>query len=112
MPVGEYLAKRQALIAQDRAQRLDARPAHALGEDEAKADGLVRVVRAREALTVWGPDSNSDIDDDTHLFPGMAFLTGESFSIIIDSRKRTDDLCPLPVSTGYHYANAVVQDHE
>lgn len=75
-PVGEYLVRRQALISEDRAQRPDAhtRP---LSKDEAEADKLVRVVRAKEAVDVWGPDSNSDFDDGTHLFPGMAFLTGE-----------------------------------
>lgn len=77
MSLGEYFARRQALISEDRAQRLDAQPL-TLSEKEAEADKLVRVVRAREALNVWGPESgNADIDDESHLFPGMAFLTGE-----------------------------------
>ena len=77
MPVGEYFARRQALIYEDRAHRLDAHT-RSPSEDEAEADKLVRVVRAQEAVEVWGPDSNSDFSDDTHLFPGMAFLTGGS----------------------------------
>ncbi len=73
----EYYARREQLIAEDRGQRLDAKSnAQVVDEVEAKADGLVRAIRAQEARNIWGPDSNLEVDDDTHLFPGMAFLTG------------------------------------
>ncbi|KAI0700006.1 Metallo-dependent hydrolase [Cytidiella melzeri] len=71
----DYLARRKQLIVEDRKQRLDAGPTEALSDTEQKADRVVRAIRALEALNVWGPDSNVNVDDDTHLFPGMAFLT-------------------------------------
>ncbi|KAI0819073.1 Metallo-dependent hydrolase [Irpex lacteus] len=72
----EYYTRREQLIAEDRSQRLDAKSnAQVVNEVEVKADGLVRAIRAQEARNIWGPDSNLEVDDDTHLFPGMAFLT-------------------------------------
>lgn len=71
-----YFARREQLITEDREQRIDAnvlsfRPK----EIEMRADQVVRDIRAQEALDVWGSDSNLKLDVDTHLFPGMAFLT-------------------------------------
>lgn len=77
----EYKAKRAQLIAQDRAGRLDNDRQFYTAASE-KADKLVRQIRAAEAISVWGADSKAhDADDATHLFPGMAFLTGSHSKI-------------------------------
>ncbi|KAI0086133.1 Metallo-dependent hydrolase [Irpex rosettiformis] len=74
--LGEYFARREQLVSEDRKQRLDARTSNkVVDEVEGKADRLVRAIRAQEARNIWGPDSNVEVDNDTHLFPGMAFLT-------------------------------------
>lgn len=88
----EYLAKRTELIGQDRALRLDFGRRDFYTAESEKADGIVRRIRAAEAISVWGPDNKAarDADDATHLFPGMAFLTGQY------DRKRCDsgtDIC-------------------
>jgi adenosine deaminase CECR1 len=71
----EYLGKRRELISEDRAARLDSgRQQTTLSES---ADKLVRDIRAAEAVSVWSAESKEAVgDDNTHLFPGMAFLTG------------------------------------
>ncbi|KAI0340075.1 Metallo-dependent hydrolase [Trametopsis cervina] len=74
MTTESYLTRRDSLIAADRRQRLDV-GLKTTSETDVQADRLVRNIRRQEALTVWGPDRNLDVDDDTHLFPGMAFLT-------------------------------------
>ena len=67
-----YLADRSGLIIQDRALRVDATKLGAgLSPTEAAAEEIVRVIRAKEAVTVWGV-KRKDID---HPFPGMEFLT-------------------------------------
>lgn len=77
----EYLAKRAALIAEDRVGRLDSGRREFYTADSEKADGIVRRIRAAEAISVWGADNKAvdGADDATHLFPGMAFLTGECY---------------------------------
>ena len=73
----EYFARRERLISEDRGQRLDSGAGNTIvDEAEVKADRLVRAIRAQEARSIWGPDSSVEVDDGTHLFPGMAFLTG------------------------------------
>ena len=72
-----YLVKRAQLIAEDRGGRLDNDREFYTATSE-KADKFVRRIRADEAISVWGMDNKAphDADDATHLFPGMAFLTG------------------------------------
>lgn len=77
----EYLAKRTELIGQDRAQRLDFGRRDFYTAESEKADGIVRRIRSAEAVSVWAADNRAaqDADDATHLFPGMAFLTGQYY---------------------------------
>ena len=79
----EYLAKRAELIAEDRVGRLDSSRREFHTADSEKADEFVRRIRAAEAISVWGADNKAvnGADDATHLFPGMAFLTGECYAI-------------------------------
>lgn len=74
----EYLEKRSELIAEDRARRLDSGTRDFYTASSERADVLVRKIRATEAVSVWGADNKAyhSEDDTTHLFPGMAFLTG------------------------------------
>lgn len=69
-----YLADRDKLIKQDRALRVDAVKLDSLSDIEAKADEIVRALRAEEAVSVWGAE-HRDIE---HPFPGMEFLTSRS----------------------------------
>ncbi|GJE96443.1 adenosine deaminase-like protein [Phanerochaete sordida] len=84
----DYLAKRRALIAKDRAARLDSSDRDGFASDAScdEADAYVRRIREAEALSVWGPESTHTHGegDATHLFPGMAFLTARD--IIIKTR--------------------------
>ncbi|KIP06026.1 hypothetical protein PHLGIDRAFT_128501 [Phlebiopsis gigantea 11061_1 CR5-6] len=79
----EYLAKRAALIAEDRVGRLDSGRREFYTADSEKADGIVRRIRAAEAISVWGADNKAvdGADDATHLFPGMAFLTARELIV-------------------------------
>ena len=69
-----YLADRDKLIKQDRALRVDAVKLDNLSTTEARADEIVRALRAEEAVSVWGAE-HQDIE---HPFPGMEFLTSKS----------------------------------
>ena len=78
----EYLERRQQLINVDRARRIDASPSAkdvSLARLSQDADSIFREIRALEAESIWGPESDppAAVDDPTHIFPGMAFLTGE-----------------------------------
>jgi len=66
-----YLQRREKLIADDRALRLDRVRANYTAA-ELKADGVVRAIRAREAISVW----EAERDDVPHPYPGMEFLNG------------------------------------
>ena len=85
-----YLARRHALIAKDGAARLDSSDRDDFASDAScdKADALVRQVRDTEAASVWGPESVHvhGEGDATHLFPGMAFLTGEYMPAVTETR--------------------------
>lgn len=77
--MGDYWAKREALISTDRASRVDSDTSFSdIGKLVSDADAIIRGIRAEEALEVWGPEAEAaqDPSDHTHLFPGMAFLTG------------------------------------
>ncbi|KAG1756381.1 Metallo-dependent hydrolase [Suillus paluster] len=67
--LAEYLQRREKLIAEDRALRIDHVRANYTAA-ELKADEVVRSIRAREAVTVWGVDR----EDVPHPYPGMEFL--------------------------------------
>ena len=69
-----YLADRDKLIRQDRGLRVDAAKLDDLSATEAKAEEIVRALRAEEAVSVWGAE-HQDIE---HPFPGMEFLTSRS----------------------------------
>ena len=77
----DYLHRREKLIAEDRALRVDSRDTFdGLGRLMDDAEAIVRGIRAAEAVSVWGPDSNAahHADNGTHIFPGMGFLTGRT----------------------------------
>ena len=69
-----YLADRDKLIKQDRALRVDAVRMDSLSTTEAKAEEIVRALRAEEAISVWGAE-HENIE---HPVPGMEFLTSRS----------------------------------
>ena len=69
-----YFANRDELIKQDRALRVDTPKLEDLSATEAKAEEVVRALRAEEAISVWGVE-HQDIE---HPFPGMEFLTARS----------------------------------
>ena len=69
-----YLTDRDKLIRQDRGLRVDAAKLDDLSATEAKAEEIVRALRAEEAVSVWGAE-HQDIE---HPFPGMEFLTSRS----------------------------------
>lgn len=81
MSVDHHLKLRQQLIAEDRAKRPDQDNLQEFSALHARADAIVRRIRAEEAISVWGPDNHAfhGEGDATHLFPGMAFLTGTRF---------------------------------
>ena len=68
------LANRDKLIKQDRVLRVDAVRLDNLSTTEAKAEEIVRALRAEEAISVWGAE-HENIE---HPFPGMEFLTSRS----------------------------------
>ncbi|KAG1731765.1 Metallo-dependent hydrolase [Suillus lakei] len=70
--LADYLQRREELITEDRALRIDCVRAN-YTPAELKADEVVRSIRAREALTVWGVDH----EDVPHPYPGMEFLNAK-----------------------------------
>ncbi|KAH9948004.1 Metallo-dependent hydrolase [Amylocystis lapponica] len=88
----DYLKRREQLILEDRAQRVDTARLASLPPIEQQAEAIVRAIRAQEAVSVWdaGKYTTSDYSpDDTspNIFPGMSFLTG---SVICASPVLTD----------------------
>ena len=61
-------------MKQDRALRVDASKLDNLSSTEAEAERIVRIMRAEEAVSVWGV-KHEGIE---HPFPGMEFLTSKS----------------------------------
>ncbi|RDB21042.1 Adenosine deaminase CECR1-A [Hypsizygus marmoreus] len=73
--VAAYKEARAALIDEDRSFRRDR---HSIpSSDEAKADRLVREIRAAEASSIWKQEYPSI----PHPFPGMEFLTGREIIV-------------------------------
>ncbi|KAJ7444882.1 hypothetical protein FB451DRAFT_1293716 [Mycena latifolia] len=83
----QYKDQRAALINLDRSLR----PDHStkVSAAEAKADRIVRELRASEAASIWGTEHEGV----PHPFPGMEFLTGRS---IILKTKLFDVLAKMP----------------
>lgn len=76
-----YFEARDALIAEDRAKRVDHGRYYSAAE--LSADQILRKIRAEEAVSVWGQGEEEISvyrpNDDTpgpNVFPGMEFLTG------------------------------------
>lgn len=80
MDHSEYIRQREQLIREDRAKRIDYNNSHQPSDLERAADGLVRDIRAREAVTVWGAETTTKpAYGSQQMFPGMEFLTSEHF---------------------------------
>lgn len=72
----DYLARRNELIARDRALRPDAAVVSTSAE-EAQADKILRSIRSAEAETIWSPKREvRHVHGSSQMFPGMEFLTG------------------------------------
>lgn len=76
--LADYLEKREKLIADDRALRVDHVRANYTAV-ELKAEEVVRAIRAREAVSVWGVER----EDVPHPYPGMEFLNGMDTHLMI-----------------------------
>ena len=72
--ISAHLDEREKLIKQDRALRVDAAKSGVLTSTESAADEIVRAMRAREAVSVWGVEQEG-IENP---FPGMEFLTSKA----------------------------------
>ncbi|KIY73210.1 Metallo-dependent hydrolase [Cylindrobasidium torrendii FP15055 ss-10] len=90
-----YEQQREALIAKDRALRLDNKYAGQVTELEKNADNIVRAIRTEEASTIW----SAEHPEIAHPFPGMEFLTGKS---IIDQTKLLKILHKMPKGALLH----------
>jgi adenosine deaminase CECR1 len=69
--LAKYEAERADLINRDRSLRGD-HVRSSFSTSEAKADKVVREIRAEEASSIWSTEYASI----PHPFPGMEFLTG------------------------------------
>ena len=80
-----YMRRRDALIEEDRALRVDATRLRSLSDVESRAEAAVRAIRTSEAAAIWGAEKSifdyDPADSSPNVFPGMAFLTGESYLI-------------------------------
>lgn len=72
--IDQYNTEREELIRQDRALRVDSVKLDNLTAAEAKAEQIIRAIRAEEAVSIW------DVETETvpHPFPGMEFLTSKT----------------------------------
>ncbi|KIK37710.1 hypothetical protein CY34DRAFT_444611 [Suillus luteus UH-Slu-Lm8-n1] len=75
-----YLRRRDGLIAEDRALRIDHVRADSYSEAERKADRVVRSIRAKENISVWGVDH----EHVPHPYPGMEFLNAKEIIMKTD----------------------------
>lgn len=75
-----FLKAREELIADERSLRRDhqanIRP---IGEDEKRADKILREIRADEAKKLW-KDHHDPLHRYNEMYPGIGFLTGEELS--------------------------------
>ncbi|KAG1891402.1 Metallo-dependent hydrolase [Suillus subluteus] len=77
--LADYLQKREKLIAEDRAFRIDHVRAN-YSVTELKADEVVRSIRAKEDVSVWGVDH----ENIPHPYPGMEFLNAKEIIVKTD----------------------------
>ncbi|KAG2034825.1 hypothetical protein BDR03DRAFT_583480 [Suillus americanus] len=77
--LADYLQRREKLITEDRALRIDHVRAN-YTTAELKADEVVRSIRAREAITVWG----INYEHVPHPYPGMEFLNAKDIILQTD----------------------------
>ncbi|KAJ8581397.1 Metallo-dependent hydrolase [Rhizopogon salebrosus TDB-379] len=77
--LADYLQRREKLIAEDRALRVDHVRANYTAA-ELKADDVVRAIRTREADSVWGVER----EDVPHPYPGMEFLNAKDIILKTD----------------------------
>jgi adenosine deaminase CECR1 len=82
--LADYLEKREKLIADDRALRVDHVRANYTAA-ELRAEEVVRAIRAREAVSVWGVER----EDVPHPYPGMEFLNGMDMYLFPDCHPLT-----------------------
>ncbi|KAG2755856.1 Metallo-dependent hydrolase [Suillus brevipes Sb2] len=77
--LADYLLRRDKLIAEDRALRIDRVRAN-YSAAELKADQVVRSIRAKENISVWGVDH----EHVPHPYPGMEFLNAKEIIVKTD----------------------------
>ncbi|KAG1877719.1 Metallo-dependent hydrolase [Suillus subalutaceus] len=77
--LADYLQRRDKLIAEDRALRIDRVRAN-YSMAELKADEVVRSIRAKEAVSFWGVDHENVL----HPYPGMEFLNAKEIIVKTD----------------------------
>jgi adenosine deaminase CECR1 len=68
--IQDYFSRRVALIQEDRSLRRENDLLLSLTANESAADKIVRRIRAKEEVSVWGVEH----DEVPHIFPGMEFL--------------------------------------
>lgn len=96
--LADYLQRRENLITEDRALRIDRVRANYTAA-ELKADEVVRCIRARETVTVWGIDHKHV----PHPYPGMEFLNGMMLTSRLALRLTS------AYSQRYHFADGSLQ---
>ena len=108
----DYIRRREQLISADRASRVDRNAFVELGSLMDDADSIVQAVRSSEALSVWGPESDTirSADDATHIFPGMGFLTGACAVRRTVPWPRPQEVT-IYHSSRHHPRDQFVQDH-
>ena len=99
MSFTDYLQRREKLIAEDRALRVD-RVRTNYTAAELKADEVVRAIRAREAVSVWGVEH----EDVPHPYPGMEFLNGMTLIL-----RLALPLTSAYYSQRYHFTDRFIQ---
>ncbi|KAG2147217.1 Metallo-dependent hydrolase [Suillus cothurnatus] len=77
--LADYLQRRDELIAEDRALRIDHVRAN-YSVAELKADEVVRTIRAKEEVSVWAVDH----ENVPHPYPGMEFLHAKEIIVKTD----------------------------
>ncbi|KZT26489.1 Metallo-dependent hydrolase [Neolentinus lepideus HHB14362 ss-1] len=93
--VDQYFANREGFINDERSLRREHARLSALSEAEARADRVVRQIRATEAQTIWSAEN----DAVPHPFPGMEFLTSRD---IIVKTKLFNILTKMPKGALLH----------
>jgi hypothetical protein len=93
-----YLKRRQKLIEEDRKLR-KGYVREQYSKAEQKADEVVRCIRAKEAVTIWG-NKHGDVP---HQYPGMEFLNGMMLATHFALRLTS------AYSQRYHFEDGAIQ---